>query len=330
MKSSPDPVNKADSAQLPVWKCELLPFTPPKEFPGITVGDKLSMTCSGDSVSWRENSIDFKPEQEKIRYKILKIDSLAPTGGRFQITTYKADQEAPKVMILTDGQTEVSVVPPLAIDVVSVVEKTEDGKPPQPFGPVGPSDLSWPVWLWPTVVLFLGGFILFLIVRLRKYHQKKKIKLDLQKHRTALSPADQLSKDLRNLHKQISFKPLDSSSLSQTQLSMSAPLQSHISQGSQEQSRQILRELDQAFRLFLVRQFAVPAQTWGVPALQKEIRKQLILKETATPQMARALRELRRGIEIATHIEPKDLEQFFEIVRNTATLLESQVRRARK
>lgn len=192
----------------------------------MTVGRHLILNCKSDtsleSVDVSQLSIK-SATHDPITYKVFAIQKPAADQVQIEMTFYKAQEIQPTEFVLFDGTTEHQINASV-VKIESVLQPTQDGKPPQPFNSIFPVTLSIPVSYYIIILsaLFLTGLYTFFKFKRLNYYRKLKEKLAL--HDSPTEPDVQFYRSVRLSEKQ------------------SYPLKS----------------LEQAFRLFCLRTYEIP------------------------------------------------------------------------
>ncbi len=201
----------------------------------ITVGRHVLLQCRGDVAKvllWNQLVVKTEEKNPDYKVKVLKAQALINSGSNsgsnselsVDLTFYGAGEYKYSDFILSDGQNEIHLGSQ-NFRVESVIEKSKDQKPPEPFGPVLPALLSWPLFY---TLIILGISLLFLamvawVIQRRLYYRKLVAKL----------------------------KDYDSS--------VPRDLQFYKAVRSSEASPNPLQDLEYAFRLFILRAYKIPA-----------------------------------------------------------------------
>lgn len=253
----------------------------------LTVGDKMLLKCSGPTVSeWKAApKIQFPNPEDEFTLAIVEPKKTGINDGEWIVTGYKPGGYKPDWILITDGGNNVKVTG-LSWTVESVVEPPKEGEKAEPFPPKGPVFLIWPWWLWASIagVAVLIGLVAYF--RIRRYRARKALLERLAQKGTVLTPYAEFHKVLRQLSRKHPEKPED-----------------------------YLKQLDDSFRAYLMREFVVPADEWSDGAVLKDIKKRnkTLFKE-AGKDLAAAMREMKRA-KAAKRINVADCEQLQEISR---------------
>ncbi len=164
----------------------------------MTVGRHQILACEGD---W-DKTFDFskafvkleKPQKNIV--KIFKAEARTPNSFDVDLTVYTAGTFQFQDFVLSDGTIDISLGPK-KFEVISVIEKPADGKPPQPFGPVLPLQLAWPPIYFILLILIIGAAIGFAIYSIRRRARLKTLLDSLRAHDSSLDPDLQFYKSMR-------------------------------------------------------------------------------------------------------------------------------------
>jgi len=242
------------------WTCEAKALDGSAvQLDALTVGDVFGLSCRGDAIAWGDSKLQIlatgadptKPDPYTLY--IVAVDKLESDGADLQVTTYRPGEiQSATNFTLTDGNHQ-AVLGGIQIKTVSVVEAGQDGKPPQPFGPVGPVVFWWGIEYW-----FLLGFAIvlglsFLVRKVWLVLERRKWKTEVDKVRIARTAFDELHRELRSLLRDRAVAlAKDSSSV---------------------QIEQEYSSIRTYFFNYITRQFALPAHLIPRRRFLKEVRK---------------------------------------------------------
>src|SRR3989344_2629930 len=108
------------------------------------------------------------PQVKGLKDKVIKAEARSATIFDVDLVFYSAGEFKFPDMILTDGVIELSLGEQ-NLTVQTVVKPTEDGKPPEPFGPVVPMPLAWPM-----AYTLIGVTVLVLMVGVGVYSLRRR------------------------------------------------------------------------------------------------------------------------------------------------------------
>lgn len=215
---------------------------------GLTVGDKFLLSCDGELSAPLKDNVQFQflDEAQKYTLHVLKVQESMPQSFKLIVTSYKPGEYTNQKLMLSDG-VEVVTTNEISWRVGSVLDPNQEPKlePSQ-----GPFMISYPLWFWLALAALLAlifSFFGFFIYRKKK---KKKLKEHLESYATMLPPFSQFSRDMRAAR-----RTLD-----------------HLKSG--DGAVEIIKKLDEDFKLFLIRELKVPALQFSDAALLKDIKRE--------------------------------------------------------
>lgn len=293
-------------SEAPVWTCEFFPLEGKEAtaLNSLTVGARFGWKCHGDiAVAWTEQPLRLVFPKEDAQYSlaILKTVRQDPNNVQYEVTAYKAGDHAPEYVRVLQGEHGFEVAKP-QWTVKSVLDPKQK---PQPYGSLGPFNLSLPLWFVVAIVLGIVLIVFTITRRLRKASQRRRMLEDLKLHTTALAPLHQFYRDARNLRRRI-HQMKDESEL-----------------------KAISEDLDRDFRLFVLRQFQVPALDWSDADILRDVRKRhRKTYEQANEPLRRTLRELSK-LKGRTQVGVNDVEQMQRMTLDAAERVEAARERGR-
>ncbi len=260
-------------SQDPVWKCE-----PKFENPEITVGEIYSVTCEGAQMAWKKPELEVvMPQDFKYHFHVTTFDEVTPQKIKFSAVTYKTGQyKLTDQIVITDGENKINLSP-WDLKVASVIEP-QNGEEPKPFGPFGPFQLEWPLWMWVALGVFVISILSTALIFIWDQQRRRKWAFWVAEYTTALSPYHQFYKDFRRL--------------------------SRLSQPTPDD----LSKLEESFRLYFLRELKVPTLNEPADWVLKWLRKKNpMLSKNLRPELHMVYRELARAKK--TNFSPDDFEQ---------------------
>jgi len=288
--------------QWPLWSCQITQLEDNSEIEPEEwfVGSKYQMNCQGDYAErLNQNAqIKFTDEKKTFSLRVLHVKMSDNENLSLIVTGYKAGRFKNEEMTIEDGTNGIKVSP-LSWTVNSILEP---GKPVKPFGPMGPIYLALPWWYWAFFIAIALTVLVFIFSKVKKYIVRKRIIEKLATHNTALSPYNQYSKEMRLMIRRYTNSP-----------------KSKVDTDGERFEVGYLNNLDNTFRLFLVRQLLVPALDWKSKETVKEIklRHKKIFEKTGVDirQLLRELDKAKRESEKITYL---DCEQMANMSRKVA------------
>lgn len=177
----------------PKWECQ---FSGVAE--NMTVGTIWKLDCKGETILNGPLSLQFPKEEQAYSLQILNSNDFKGAQGSFEVTGYKPGVYEPEYIVITDGNGAVRV-DHLKWELKSVLPPQESGQQQQPYPPLGPIQLQIPLWYWlmwgGLAALVLIGIVLAIWWRRRQ----RKLKIQLEKLRSNLSPDLEWLRDLRSV-----------------------------------------------------------------------------------------------------------------------------------
>lgn len=271
---------------VPLWNCT---FSKNSE---LTVGEKFTLRCQGLPVPAFTSvpKLKFSVEEAEYSLQVLEIKQMSEREAEFIMTAYKPGQFRLDWVDFSDGKTTIHVTN-LEWQVASVVQN-QPGEQPQPYGPIGPFVMAWPLWLWGALGLFFAVLVGFLAWRMRLRQQRQRWLDDLAKNSYVLNPHAYFHKELRGFLRRYGRSKADGESL-----------------------KDYAAALDDNFRLYLARELKLPAQQWPEHLIYRDLkRRHRKLFKATQEELAPLLYELKRARQAKT-LSLKDCEQLHEMAR---------------
>ncbi len=293
------------------WQCEIRRREDQQlaEFPGTTVGEVFDLSCQGDPVEFGGELRLEAPESLKYLIKILETKRLGPDGADFVATTYQTGPQSWEQIYLTDGTSKVRLTGAEWVTESVLPQQTET--PPEPYGPIAPMKAMWPAWVFISLGIAFLVIVFWSVYKGRRWIQRRKLIQELEKHQTAAPPYHELTKDFRALNRKFVFKE-----------NQKLP---------EPQAREFVETLDKSFRLFLVRQFRVPAFQWDSGAVVRAVRRtNKTMKKDTIRGLRLILREMDRAVENPARVTGADCQQLLQLSGETALRIHEEKKRVRK
>lgn len=239
---------KKDLSKLPTWNCRVEGKPKDQQW---TVGEVFILNCEGPTTEILSTKLSFKEEGKSgYELRVLKVDKLSDNALIMQATSYVPTQHNFNKLFLLDQGTEVVKIEPFALSLKSVIKDPKQ----KLIGPIGPIKMAYPTWLWVVLASIVLITAFWGVFRLSRRRQMRKVIEELKQHNTALGPFNQFNKDVRTLGRQYIFGSEDS--------------------WSAQQKERYIESLDEVFRMYLLREFFVPALDWNTGLTLKTISKQ--------------------------------------------------------
>jgi hypothetical protein len=302
-------------SEVPVWNCEFAPETAGEGTSGsgvaldsLTVGAHFDLKCHGDiPVQWDKSApttLAFAKPEDEFTLAILTVKRQEPNEIDLVVTAYKAGQHNPDyVRILqskgTAEEKGIEFAKP-SWDVKSVLDPKQ---PAQPIGPYGPWNLTLPMWFWLVLAIVIMALVYFIFSRFKKFQQKRRLREELARHKTAVLPLHQFYKDCRNLRRRV----------------FDAKYASDYTT--------IAGDLNREFRLYVLRKFEIPTLDWSNSQILRELkRRHRHTYAQAGEPLRQALRELTK-LSARSNLTAQDVEQVQRMSLDAAERLDTGGRR---
>ncbi|MFV8258890.1 hypothetical protein ACNQKP_13870 [Bdellovibrio bacteriovorus] len=225
----------------------------------LTVGREFLLVCDGEFPrDLQQEKLHFvlKPEQ-KYQIKLLGFEFRSPTLADIKATAYTAGNIPFENLQLSDGVQTLDLGP-IQYGVTSVLPPPPQnpGEQPvkqEPYGPIGPASIGVPMLYWGILAAFLGVIALIAITKIYRVIQRRNMLERLREHDSALTPLSEFHQNYRRLQR---ANPVFFGK-----------------DAKKEEIEQVLVETNKMFKLFLTRQFRVPALEWSERLVIKDIKK---------------------------------------------------------
>ncbi len=284
--------------QKPKWECNMQ--TQPKDSKGFTVGEIFQINCAGESLELVEPLKIVNAEA--IKYSVVYLKTLKKSENELQFlaTSYASKPVSHPFLHVSDAKDSGFISQAMEIRTQSVVDPQN---PPQsPFGPIQPMAMNWPYWIFFAGLLFAAVLIGWAAVFIRRTVQRRNLERNIRKFQSPIGSYHQFSKDLRLLKRGVLF--------------------SQNANWDDTQTKQYLEKLNEVFRMYVLREYTVPALTWSIARIAQHIRKKnkngyghfknAILK---------AFKELERAQSNIKDLKPQDCEQLTQLCWLAADLM---------
>jgi hypothetical protein len=274
----------------PKWECTLQ--TQPKEPKGFTVGEVFQINCAGASLELTEPLKIINPEEAKYSLVYLKTLKKSENELQFLATSYAAVTVQHPFIHVTDAKDGGFMSQPMEIRAQSVIDPKN---PPQaPFGPIQPLSMNWPYWIFFAMLLIAAVLIGWVAIFLRRIFQRRNLEKNIRKFQSPLGSYHQFSKDLRLLKRGVVF--------------------SQNADWGEAQTKSFLEKLNEIYRMFVLREYTVPALSWSTSQIAKHVRKKnKIGYEHFKSSFLKAFSELDRAQSHVSDLKPQDCEQLAQL-----------------
>ncbi len=219
------------------------------EIRDLTVGQKFILKCGGSFNALKQDAIKLlAPVSEGgsvdvPALSLIQVLSLNEGDVELLVTSYRVGTHSLDGFSLTDDS-QVLKMTGIEWEVKSVIQEQQK---PEPYPSYPFWEMSYPLWFYGVFVFVLCALIAiptYIFKRLKR----RKIAFDkVKEYDTVLIPLDAFYKELRRIEKL------------------------WLSEKTTE--KEFVSELAKQFRLFLTREFKVPAFEWPISEVLKEIKK---------------------------------------------------------
>jgi hypothetical protein len=283
---APDLEIPVEVPQKPQWECQIK--TEPKDAKGFTVGEVFEVSCAGESLELEEPFKIINPES--LQYSVVYLKTLNKTQNEltFLATSYASKTIQHPFLHISDAKGGGFISQKIEIRSQSVIDPQN---PPQNiFGPIQPMTLNWPFWIFFAGILVGAVLIGWGAIFFRRYFQRKNLEKNIRKFQSPMGSYHQFSKDLRLLKRGVVF--------------------SDNSDWSESQTQSYLAKLDEIYRMFILREYTVPALNWSTAQIAKHVyKKNKVGYKHFESAFLKAFKELERAQSHVNELKPRDCEQ---------------------
>lgn len=274
----------------PQWDCQIAGN--PKDGKAYTVGEVFTLGCKGAPLSLKPPLSIKLPEAQQYTLVLLKPIAVTETEVSYQATGYRAGQFRAPFLDIVDADGNGFITQSMEWKVGSVL----DPQNPQQkgFGPMKPMPMAWPTWLPFAVVVVFMVLVAWILVFFRRRVQRKNLERNIRKYQSPMGSYHQYSKDIRLLKRGVLFSPR--------------------AQWTEPQIQAYLQKQEEHFRMFILREYVVPADQWSVGNILKHMRKKdRLAYQVYSPSVIKAFKELSRARGAQASLTAMDLEQISAI-----------------
>lgn len=309
-----------DVTSVPVkWTCELPTITKEKPW---TVGQKHTLSCRGESTDQLKEPVKVviqvpeQPEQagpakpgakkqedpnKDYALFVLETKNIDNDSGDFVVTSYKSGKYNEVTFKLVGADKKEILIEPMNWEVTTVL--TEQNK--KGFGPTAPLELGMPWFYWLSILLIVGAVISLIAIKMFFFMRWQKQVKEMKSYATAIGPTNQFYKDIRGLHSH--YKVEDGTPLSQSL------------------TKEYWVALEEKFKLYIVRQFEVPAYAITNSKILSKVKKKNQKNWSAklNGKLKRILAEFKKG-KSAQALNIKDISQMEKLCQEFIEQIKKQ------
>ena len=270
----------------------------------LTVGDKFLLSCDGDLSTPLKDTAQFQFAEEDKKYTlhVLKVQESTPHNFKLIVTSYKPGEYKAQKLKITDGVTTVDTSD-VSWQVNSILDPSQESKP---FPSEGPFLISYPLWFWLTlmaIVVMISSLFGLFVYRKKRRH---KLKAHLDSFSTMLPPFSQFSRDMRVVRRKIEMMK------------------------DEEQAAEMIKKIDEDFRLYLIRELKVPALQLSDRELLAEIKREHpYLYKIHKADLLRILSEMTNAKSDLNRVKVKDCVDLSFLSRQIAEKIHAVKRKAK-
>lgn len=207
----------------------------------LSVGREFYLVCHGEfpaNLNLDHLSFELSPS-DKYSLKLLGFEKRNPTQADLKVTSYLVGGHQLKNLILTDGSLKIDLG-----DVQFQVASIQDPARPrqEPYGPMGPLALRWPLSYWLILAALVGMVILIAGLRIWRKIQRQRWLSECRSYDHAMGPMSQAQAELRKIYKKYSFLWDEKEALPTVEI-----------------QKNYLEELRKIIQIYLIRRFQVRA-----------------------------------------------------------------------
>lgn len=240
-------VNSAqkENPTLPKWVCRVDGAPQDGQW---TVGEVFHLECEGTRVQFGSTDIKFKlSEKQDYALNVLAVDKQTENSISLKATSYRPGNHNLEDVQVVESGVGKFVMEPIQLQVKSIIKDPKQ----KPFGPILAMKLAYPIWLWVILGLVVLGLAFWGVFRFRRNAQMKKVIEELKQHNTALGSFNQFHKDLRTLRRKNIY----------------------TDKWPVEKKERYIESLDEIVRMYILREFYIPALDWNTNLIVKEISR---------------------------------------------------------
>lgn len=245
----------------------------------LTVGDVFSIECGAEKIHFNPKHLRAETKAPH-QLKILRTETMPDGRWKVEVVSYRVGTYTGEDLVFTDGVNKAHVNG-VTFQIRSVIDPQQP-----PKGPIGSFGgyILWPPLFYVWALLALAGFFVSGSAW-RWWSHRKRTKLieGLKKYDHRMGPQNQLHSRLRSLDRQGLLDKNDYGAY--------------------------LKEIDDILRLYVIRQFRIPALDWSDRLILKDFQKRYqFLGTELFKELNFLLREIRK-LKAIENKNRKDTEQ---------------------
>ncbi len=291
--SAKDGVQNNQNSDLPMWSCRVEGAPKDQQW---TVGEIFNLVCDGPAAKFLSTELSFK-EEKKSGYELRVLEVVKQTENELVMvaTSYVPQPHKFEALFIQDQGESVVRVEPFNLPMKSVITDPQQ----KPFGPSGAVSLAYPVWIWIVLAVVLLATAFFGLFRMNRRAQMRRVIEELKQHNTALGAFNQFNKDLRTLGRKHIF--------------------GDEKNWNDLKKQRYLENLDQVFRMYLLREFYVPALDWSSGLVLRTVSKQDKRRyDRYGAELQKFLKELDRAKADVEKLQVHDCQQLTQMAKKVS------------
>lgn len=280
----------------------------------MTVGREALVTCEGEfPKNLQVDKLHFvETAEQKYLIKLLKARMESPSKAVFVVTGYKAGNIEWPDLQMTDGTEtfslgrieyfmQTSIPKPEGVDAGGAQQAQAKI---EPYGPIGPAELSVPHLYWVILVAVLGLIIAGIVFKVIRVIQRRNMIERLKEHDSALSPISQFHQSMRKVQRS---NPAFFSG-----------------QTTADDISKAMEEMRHMLRLYITRKYQIPALEWSARLIAKDIKKhhRKVYAECGK-DMQDLIKEYQHAFENKQNVTASDVVNLSKRTRNLVETMES-------
>lgn len=221
------------------------------EIRDLTVGQKFIVKCGGNFSSLKTENIkllatEVEGKKEEVpALSLLQVLNTKDGDVELLVTSYRVGTHSLEGFSLTDDA-QVLAMSGVVWEVKTVIQEQQQQKPePYPSYPFW--EMSYPIWFYGVCILILFALIGIPFFIFKRLQRRKRAYDKVKEYDTVLIPLDSFYKELRRIENLWLVEKIN--------------------------EKEFVVELNKQLRLFLTREFKVPAFEWPILEVLKEIKK---------------------------------------------------------
>lgn len=271
----------------------------------LTVGREFFLDCRGEFQKierlddWK---FSFSDPQMSLGLHLLRSEFVTKENIKFVVTSYRPGPHSFSPLQLKKSE-DVIDLGKVNFEVQSVIQAQEATV--EPFGPMA-IGMGWPMKIWAALGLIVVLLAVLVFVKLRRHMQKKTLLEELSRHDSSATPLAEVHQHYRKWRREHAF--FYSPDLNPPPVEIN----------------QVLAEVNQAFRIYLIRAFKIPALQWSDRLILRELKKyHRVVYDLHGKNINKFLIEIEKAKTAGEKLKDQDVVQLTENLRILAESLDA-------